>query len=113
MSDNDEIRKNVSATYTAAVKSPVKSSCCGGPIFEADFANLAGLRSAGLVDVEVAGRLVYDAAQLATLVEADLVSGLGAPSCCGGAVAGELLERVAGEVVGKIWSAAIRARKPG
>jgi SAM-dependent methyltransferase len=88
------------------------SACVAGAISEQQY--LSGLRKAGLTDVEVGERLVYDNAQLATLVEAELVPGQGASSCCGGgAIDGESLKRIAGEVAGKVWSAKFLARKPG
>jgi SAM-dependent methyltransferase len=88
------------------------SACVAGAIGEQEYVN--GLRDAGLEDVEVGERLVYDDVQLATLVEAELVPGQGANPCCGGdAIDGEQLERIAGQVVGKVWSARFHARKPG
>jgi SAM-dependent methyltransferase len=87
-------------------------ACVAGAIGEDEY--LGGLRNAGLADVEVSERLVYDEAQLATLVEAELVPQEGA-ACCGGGgtgLDGEKLSRVATEVAGKVWSAKVRGRKP-
>ena len=87
------------------------SACVAGAISEQEY--LTGLRNAGLADVEVSERLVYDDTQLATLVEAELVPGQGATSCCGGGpIDGEMLKRIAREVSGKVWSAKFLARKP-
>jgi SAM-dependent methyltransferase len=88
------------------------SACIAGAISEEAY--LSGLERAGLTDVEVGERLVYDGAQLTTLVEAELVPGQGAISCCGGgAIDSDSLKKIAGEVAGKIWSAKFHARKPG
>jgi len=88
------------------------SACVAGAISEQEY--LEGLRSAGLTDVEVTARLVYDGAQLATLVDGELVPGQGVAACCGGgSIDGESLARIAGEVAGKIWSAKFVGRKPG
>ena len=77
------------------------SACVAGAIPEEDY--LAGLREAGMVDVEVTERLVYDPAQLVGIVD-----------CCGGApdIEPKLLERGATEVAGKVWSAKVVGRKP-
>jgi len=84
------------------------SSCIAGAISEADY--LQGLRDAGLETVEVKERLVYDAAQLASLVETELPEGQ--LDCCSGGLPKELIAQLAGEVSGKIWSAKVFARKP-
>lgn len=80
------------------------SACVAGAISEDDY--LAGLRSAGLTEVEVRGRLVFDSAQI-----------------CGAlAVANEEFRldgkwkdrsaELASAVEGKVWSAKVYARKP-
>ena len=85
------------------------SSCVAGAVSEGEY--LAGLEKAGLIDVEVRGRLVYDAAQLAAL--AGVGDGAGTDAgCCGVAVPQELIERATGDLAGKIWSAKVFARKP-
>ena len=94
----DEVRRNPTL-YVA---------CVAGAIGEAEY--VAGLGRAGLVDVEVRDRLVYDAAQLAALVGAeipDLAKGL----IEGGATADDL-RRLAEAVSGKVWSAKFFARRP-
>ena len=80
------------------------SSCIGGAISEEEY--LAGLREAGLVDVEVRERLVYDAEQLAGIAASDLES-----VCCCDAGKTQLLS-VARTLAGKVWSAKVYARKP-
>ena len=72
-------------------------ACIGGAIPEAAY--IAGLQVAGLVDVEVVERLVYDAEQVGELTDV-------ASTCCGGRD-----PRLAG-LVGKIWSATFAGRKP-
>lgn len=82
------------------------SSCVAGAISEAAY--LEGLRAAGLTDVEVRDRLVYDADQIAAFVAPEVEGG-----CCGGGAPGAILTRVAAELAGKVWSAKVYARKPG
>ena len=74
------------------------ASCLGGAIREADY--LDGLRRAGLVDVQVTERIVYDEAQLAAIV-GDAAAG----DTCSASALPELLG-------GRVWSAMIVARKP-
>ena len=81
-------------------------ACVAGAIGEDEY--LAGLRSAGLVDVEVRERLVYDTSQIQMIVTSDLA----AMSCCGGPVDTQVAQRVARALDAKIWSAKIFARKP-
>jgi SAM-dependent methyltransferase len=92
----------------AARNSPaLYSSCVAGAISEAAYT--AGLREAGLGDVEVRERIVYDKSQLETFVQSELPD-----QCCslqrdlGGASVGELV----GSMVGQVWSAKFFARKP-
>lgn len=81
------------------------SSCIAGAISEAAY--VEGLRRAGLSDVNVVERFVYDASQLRALavVEAEQqVVTLGA----GPVDLGALVD----SVVGKVWSMIVTARKP-
>ncbi len=82
------------------------SSCVAGAISEAAY--LDGLRAAGLTDVEVRDRLVYDRDQIAAFVAPEV------ESACGfsGAVPKQLVARAGAELAGKVWSAKIYARKP-
>jgi arsenite methyltransferase len=78
------------------------TGCLAGAISEAEY--LRGLEAAGLTDVRVGARIVYEASQL---------KGLFASSCCGlsggsGLDPGVLAEAAAG----KIWSARFGGRKP-
>ena len=82
------------------------SSCVAGAISEEEY--LAGLRAAGLVDVEVRDRLVYDA---------EPARGLSPPRSRASAAAARRLTRArlreyVRRLEGKIWSAKIYARKP-
>ncbi len=81
------------------------SSCIAGAISEKDY--LAGLRGAGLADVEVRSRLTYDTNQICGLVDSETDGG----GCCGAAATGDVARQAAGELAGKIWSANFSARK--
>jgi arsenite methyltransferase len=83
------------------------SSCVAGAISE--LAYVAGLREAGLVDVEVRERLVYEAVQLEAFIGSELKDS--ASSCCGPNL-GTLARTWAPRLAGKIWSAKVFARKP-
>ncbi len=92
----------------AARKSKVLySSCVGGAISEEAYA--AGLREAGLADVEVRERIVYDASQLEAFVQSELPDQrCSLEDDLGGVSVGDLVE----SIVGKVWSAKFFARKP-
>jgi len=84
-------------------------SCIAGAISEKDY--LAGLKKAGLEDIEVRDRLYYDASQMKGLIESELPENL--TSCCGGgAIDPEAVKKIASEVEGKICSVNVFARKP-
>lgn len=86
------------------------SSCLAGAVSEQEYA--AGLRAAGLVDVEIVDRLVYDTAQLEMFIGSELKDET--EGCCGGGgVDPALARRWAEQLVGKISSVKVRARKPG
>ena len=87
----DWIRKSVTAY----------SACIAGAISEEEY--LEGLRSRGLIDVEVKERLVYEADQIRSMVEADFGS-LGLDEA--------MFNAGVAQVAGKIWSAKITGRKP-
>ena len=74
----------------------LRDSCVGGAISEQDY--VAGLRLAGLSDITVGGRYVYDRVQLAELA--------------GGArMSSADVNRVSDELVGCLWSVYFSARK--
>jgi ubiquinone/menaquinone biosynthesis C-methylase UbiE len=76
------------------------SACIGGAISEREY--VGGLRSAGLSEIEVTERSVYDEAQLMGMVGTDLEA-LGVPK--------DLLDAQIPAVVGKVWSAKICGAK--
>lgn len=82
------------------------SSCLAGAIPETDY--LDGLRRAGLDEVEVRDRLVYDASQIEAFIGHELVD----PALGGDADDAELARTWAPRLVGKVASAKIFARKP-
>lgn len=81
----------------------LRSACIGGAISEAAY--LGGLRAAGLCDVEVTERLVYDKAQLMNVVSLDDAVAAG--------LTPEFVETAAERAAGKVWSAKISGRRSG
>jgi len=87
------------------------NSCIAGAISEKEY--IGGLKAAGLVDVQVKERLVYDLPMLAAFVKSEIEN----PSagCCPGPkeeikdIDPKMIESLAG----KIWSAKFYAKKPG
>lgn len=71
--------------------------CVAGAVSESAY--LQGLRDAGMVDVEVRDRAVYDTAQLRALAGSEVLND---------PAAAEML----GTLEGKVWSAIVCARKP-
>jgi SAM-dependent methyltransferase len=87
------------------------SSCVAGAISEDQY--LAGLRDAGLVDVGVRERLVYEESRLREFIVEELSEGDGACGCgCAGSVDTSTVDVLIKSLVGKICSAKIFARKP-
>jgi len=82
------------------------SSCVAGAICEAEY--LEGLREAGLSDVTVSERIVYDASQLKAFADSELAD---SGRCCAGSDTLGDLAGVAESLVGKIWSAKFQGRK--
>lgn len=85
------------------------SSCLAGAISEDAY--VEGLSQAGLVNVEVIARQVYDTAQLQAFIGSELKdSGC---SCCHGGdmVDPQLIHSWAEQLTGKIASIKVRARK--
>jgi SAM-dependent methyltransferase len=84
------------------------SACIAGAIPESAY--LDGLRQAGLVDVAVRDRLIYDAAQLRALLDTETAGAC----CCGGApLPKDQLQRVIEALAGKVSSIRVVGRKPG
>jgi SAM-dependent methyltransferase len=91
------------------------SSCIAGAISEDAY--IAGLEAAGLEQVEVADRLVYDSGQLEALAGSEIVETVGeASGCCGGGPTtlpeGMTASRAVAELEGKVRSDIFVARKP-
>ena len=76
------------------------SACIAGALSEEEY--VTGLRAAGLEDVTVGERLVYDASQLRSLVESDLRD-VGEED--------EELLAACEAVAGRVWSARVSGRK--
>lgn len=81
------------------------SSCIAGAISEEDY--LEGLRKAGMADLQVLDRLVYDAGQIESYAE----EALGGAFACSPEIAATV-GTYAQKLTGRIWSAKIYARKP-
>ncbi len=84
------------------------ASCVAGAVSEEEY--VAGLRAAGLEDVEVVERYPYDFEQVKALVASE-VPAVAATPCCGGPAPLDL-EAMAAAVADKVVSAKFRARKP-
>jgi SAM-dependent methyltransferase len=82
------------------------SSCIAGSISEKDY--LAGLKAAGMTDVKVVDRFVYEVSQMTGMVESELPSSCG----CGCSPDKDTAMKIAGALEGRVWSAKITARKP-
>jgi len=94
------------------------ASCVAGAVSEAEYTE--GLRRAGLIDVEVRERYVYDFDQIRALIQSEVPANVLASccgpkpsSCCGGDTAPIDAAAIAAEVAQKVWSAKFHARKPG
>ena len=85
----------------ARANAALYASCVAGAVPESEY--LAGLRSAGL-EAKVSERQVYDAEQVLAFLESEELGEL--PREAGG------LERLAGLIKGKVWSARFVGRKP-
>jgi len=93
------------------------ASCVAGAVSEAEYVN--ALRRAGLADVEVRERYLYDFDQVRALIESEVPAdatasccGPAPSSCCGGDTAPIDAAAIAAEVAQKVWSAKFHARKP-
>ncbi len=88
------------------------SSCVAGAVGEDEY--LSGLRDAGLTEVEVVERLVYDRTQLLAFIATEVKSESSC-GCCGGGssqtVSPEEADRIVEAIEGQVWSAKIVARK--
>jgi arsenite methyltransferase len=93
------------------------SGCIAGAISETVY--VQGLKDAGLANVEVVERLVYDQSQLTGFIGEEPAAGIDAPigaeatGCCGGSAWGQKAQATATALLGRIWSAKFSAVKPG
>ncbi len=89
----------------------LRASCVAGAIDEESY--IAGLNEAGLVDVEVRARLVYDAEQIAVAaVEAVGVEAVSGCGCVPADARAAITREVARRLQGSIWSGKFYGRKP-
>ena len=86
------------------------SSCVAGAVSEEEYVD--GLRQAGLTDVEVRERIVYDQSQLMSFIASELPDNEQSVGCCGTVSGLGSVTDIAGDMVGKVWSAKVHARKP-
>lgn len=85
-------------------------ACIGGAVSEEEY--LAGLARAGLVEVEVRDRHVYDVAQIQAFLNAEFLGTDQVPMCsCNGFLTGALAGRMAESLAGKVASVRFFARK--
>ena len=87
------------------------SSCVAGAISESDY--VAGLESAGLTDVEIRDRIVYDASQLKGFIKSDLFDSSQAIAQQLDGLGTAEVDTLIESFVGKIQSINVHARKPG
>ena len=85
-------------------------ACVAGAISEREY--VQGLSAAGLEDVEVRERLVYDSSQLKGFVQTDLAGADRQVRNGVASVGEEVVARAAESLAGKVWSALIYGRKP-
>lgn len=87
------------------------NSCIAGAISEDTY--VEGLRNAGLEEVEVHERLIYDATQLQALISSELEDRTETSSCSNGQGLGvEAMDEITTAMVGKVWSVKVGATKP-
>ena len=84
------------------------ASCIAGAISEKAY--IEGLQAAGLVDVEVRERLVYDACQLAAFAGSEPAGQQVSKGCCGTPIDPDFADRAAKALQGQVWSAKFRGR---
>jgi ubiquinone/menaquinone biosynthesis C-methylase UbiE len=96
----DSVRQNA-ALYTA---------CIAGAISEAEY--VGELRRAGLEDVEVRERLIYEALQIQELIQSDLADADRTLAQAVESLSDLDILQIAESVKGKVWSANFYARKP-
>ena len=86
------------------------NSCIAGAISEETY--VEGLRNAGLEEVQVRERRIYDATQLQAFISSEL-DRTETPSWCNGQGSGvEAMSEITTAMVGKVWSVKVGATKP-
>ena len=97
----------------ARESSQLYSSCVAGAISEEQY--IQGLNDAGLGDVEVIDRVIYDSNQLEAFINSELKDDGTGSGCCGSGDASgftpDMAKTIATEMSGKVWSAVFRATK--
>ena len=86
------------------------SGCVAGAISESQY--VAGLRAAGLEDVTVKQRVLYDSKQIESAIDDELDAAAKESDCCCGPKACVESHDVAESLVGGIWSCQFYAHKP-
>ncbi len=86
------------------------NSCIASAIGEKSY--VEGLRNAGLEDVEVRERLIYDAIQLQAFVNSELDRSETSSISNGQGPSVEAMNEITTAMVGKVWSVKVGAAKP-
>ena len=86
------------------------NSCIAGAISEENY--VAGLRNAGLEEVEVRERLIYDANQLQAFINSEEDRTETSSDCCEGGPGVKAMNEITTEMVGNVWSVKVGATKP-
>jgi len=86
------------------------SSCLAGAISEREY--IEGLRQAGLTEIEVRERIVYDRANLKALIGSELRDPDGGGCCCAAGNLDAVAEEWAPRLEGRIASVKVFARRP-
>ena len=86
------------------------NSCIAGAISEESY--VEGLRNAGLEEVEVRERLIYDANQLQAFVNSEEDRAETSSHCRKGGSGGKAMSEITTEMVGNVWSVKVGATKP-
>jgi arsenite methyltransferase len=96
--------------WIARRSAPLYAACVGGAVSEAQY--LTGLRQAGLVNVAVRDRLVYEPSQIVGIIADLLPSSLRAVRCCGRNLTQAVLTRLVRWINPQVWSAKFSGEKP-
>ena len=108
MSVSDIVAKDL--PWWARKSMSLYASCIGGAISEDAY--FAGLEKAGLTNVRVMERLIYDREQIDAFITDMLPKFLGPAACVLQGFVKPILSRIGGRIAGNIWSAKFTAAKP-